>query len=131
MIQNVCTVPKDFLPLELKVDLYKAPLCMTAMAVQNIRVKDILYLRDVLSFCKEQLTPYNYLHETTLDLLSKPEVQAAMKAGIELREQEALKRHNSDWEDKHKSKRLMTCKDGILVPANRQDESMTDTEHSA
>ena len=46
-----------------------------------------------------------------------PEVQAAMKAGIELREQEALKRHNRDWEDKHKSKRLMTCKDGILVPA--------------
>ena len=82
MIQNVCTVPKDFLPLELKVDLYKAPLCMTAMAVQNIRVKDILYLRDVLSFCKEQLTPYNYLHETTLDLLSKPEVQAAMKDGV-------------------------------------------------
>ena len=76
------TVPKDFLPLELKVDLYKAPLCMTAMAVQNIRVKDILYLRDVLSFCKEQLTPYNYLHETTLDLLSKPEVQAAMKDGV-------------------------------------------------
>ena len=55
---------------------------MTAMAVQNIRVKDILYLRDVLSFCKEQLTPYNYLHETTLDLLSKPEVQAAMKDGV-------------------------------------------------
>eukprot|EP00940_MAST-03C_sp_MAST-3C-sp2_P000364 g364.t1 len=81
MIQSLRDVPPNFLQMELKVDLYKAPLRMSSLVVQNIKVKDIIYLRDALDFCQEQLAPHRHLHRTVMDLLGKPEVKESMVNG--------------------------------------------------